>query len=79
MGEEFAQELLGTFFPGVGKQRLGFALDRQEGSHVTLVRDRLYITVPCHGGKDLKPGTLRNIIRQAGLTVAEFSELLRRA
>ncbi len=60
-------------------QRLGFALDRQEGSHVTLVRDRLYITVPCHGGKDLKPGTLRNIIRQAGLTVAEFSELLRRA
>ena len=34
------------------------------------------VVVPFHGGKDLKPGTLRSIIRQAGLTVDEFLDLL---
>jgi hypothetical protein len=33
-----------------------------------------YITVPMH--KELAKGTLRAIIRQAGLTVEEFLELL---
>jgi len=33
------------------------------------------VTVPLHGG-DLKRGTLRAIISQAGLTVAEFISLL---
>jgi predicted RNA binding protein YcfA (HicA-like mRNA interferase family) len=32
--------------------------------------------VPVHGNRDLKPGTLRSIIRQSGLSVAEFLELL---
>jgi predicted RNA binding protein YcfA (HicA-like mRNA interferase family) len=32
------------------------------------------VTVPNH--KELKPGTLRSIIRQAGLTVDEFLALL---
>jgi predicted RNA binding protein YcfA (HicA-like mRNA interferase family) len=27
-------------------------------------------------GRDLKPGTLRSIIRQAGLTVEEFARLV---
>ncbi|HQZ14070.1 MULTISPECIES: type II toxin-antitoxin system HicA family toxin [Bradyrhizobium] len=34
------------------------------------------MTVPVHAGRDLKPGTLRSIIRQTGLTVEEFTELL---
>jgi len=34
------------------------------------------VTVPVHAGRDLKPGTLRSIIRQAGLTVEEFTALL---
>jgi predicted RNA binding protein YcfA (HicA-like mRNA interferase family) len=34
------------------------------------------VTVPVHSGRDLKPGTLRAIIRQAGFTVEEFKELL---
>lgn len=33
------------------------------------------VTVPVHSG-NLKRGTLRSIIAQAGLTVAEFSALL---
>jgi predicted RNA binding protein YcfA (HicA-like mRNA interferase family) len=34
------------------------------------------VVVPVHGGRDLKPGTLRAIIRQAGLTIEEFADLL---
>ena len=34
------------------------------------------VTVPVHAGRDLKPGTLRSIIRQTSLTVEEFVELL---
>jgi len=37
---------------------------------------REQLTVPVHAGRDLKPDTLRSIIRQTGLTVEEFIELL---
>jgi predicted RNA binding protein YcfA (HicA-like mRNA interferase family) len=33
------------------------------------------VTVPTHN-RDLKPGTLRQIIKQNGLSVEEFTELL---
>jgi predicted RNA binding protein YcfA (HicA-like mRNA interferase family) len=32
--------------------------------------------VPVHSGRDLKPGTLRAIIRQAGFSIEEFNDLL---
>jgi predicted RNA binding protein YcfA (HicA-like mRNA interferase family) len=57
----------------------GFVVDRIVGSHHVLTHpgDRTRtVTVPVHGGRDLKPGTLRAIIRQAGLTVDEFNALL---
>lgn len=58
-------------------QRAGFVVKRQKGSHVILRRDDPYarVVVPSHR-KPLKPGTLRQIIRDAGLTVEEFTELL---
>lgn len=58
-------------------ERAGFVLDRQEGSHVTLIRGNPFVrvTIPQHN-KTLKKGTLRQIIRDAGLTVEEFVELL---
>ena len=58
-------------------QRGGFVIDRQKGSHITLIRDDPFAraTVPNHN-QPLKPGTLRSIIRQAGLTVEEFVKLL---
>jgi len=34
------------------------------------------VTVPLHGSTDLKRGTVRAIIAQAGLTVAKFIGLL---
>jgi len=56
--------------------RAGFVVYRQRGSHITLVRQDppVQTTVPNH--KELDRGTLRSIIRQAGLTVEEFVALL---
>ncbi len=57
--------------------KLGYALDRQYGSHMILRQQdapHRRLTVPDH--KELAKGTLRAIIRQAGLTVDEFRALL---
>jgi predicted RNA binding protein YcfA (HicA-like mRNA interferase family) len=59
--------------------RTGFVVNRIVGSHHVLVYPgdlTRTVTVPVHAGRDLKPGTLRSIIRQTGLTVEEFTELL---
>jgi predicted RNA binding protein YcfA (HicA-like mRNA interferase family) len=60
-------------------RRAGFEVDRIVGSHYVLVYPgdpTRTVTVPVHRGRDLKPGTLRSIIRQAGFTVDEFADLL---
>jgi predicted RNA binding protein YcfA (HicA-like mRNA interferase family) len=57
--------------------RLGYRLDHQTGSHLILRQDdspHRRLTVPDH--RELAKGTLRSLIRQAGLTVEEFSRLL---
>jgi predicted RNA binding protein YcfA (HicA-like mRNA interferase family) len=57
--------------------RAGFSIRRQTGSHVILFKSGLNrpITVPVYTN-DIPQGTLRAIIRQAGLTIEEFIELL---
>jgi predicted RNA binding protein YcfA (HicA-like mRNA interferase family) len=57
-------------------RRVGFTLNRWHGSHTIMERWGEIITVPCHGSKVIKKGTLRSIIKDAGLTVDEFKELL---
>ena len=59
-------------------QAIGFIFDRQRGSHAVYLRtsDHRRVVIPMHGGKDLKPGTLRGIISSLGLTVEEFNDLL---
>lgn len=54
----------------------GFSFARQKGSHRIYIKDNIGITIPWHN-KDLKKGTLRNIIKQAGLTTKDFLELLK--
>lgn len=57
--------------------KVGYQLDRQRGSHLILrqsVAPYRRFVVPDH--KEVAKGTLRAIIRQAGLTVEEFIELL---
>lgn len=60
-------------------RRAGFELDHTSGSHHYFRRsDRPRpVPVPFHRG-DIKRGLLYEIIRQAGLTVDEFTALLRR-
>ena len=58
-------------------RKMGYVEDRQRGSHIVLRRaapPHRRITVPDH--KEVAKGTLRAIIRQAGLTVDEFKALL---
>jgi len=59
-------------------ERAGFIFRRQDGSHMVLRRDQPYgrVVVPDH--KQVRLGTLRRIIADAGLTVAQFVKLLGR-
>jgi predicted RNA binding protein YcfA (HicA-like mRNA interferase family) len=57
-------------------RKIGYDRDRQRGSHIVLRQTappHRRITVPDH--KEVAKGTLRAIIRQAGLTVEEFNSL----
>jgi predicted RNA binding protein YcfA (HicA-like mRNA interferase family) len=58
--------------------KAGFVLDHQTGSHAILYNSatKRRVSVPMHG-RDLKKGTLKNIIHQAGLMREEFEKLLR--
>ena len=57
-------------------QKKGFYVKRREGSHVVLRRDDPFgqVVVPDH--KTLDRGTLRGILRQAGISVEEFAALV---
>ena len=57
-------------------ERTGFQVLRQRGSHIILRRDSSFaeVVVPVH--KELDRGTLRSIIRQAGLSIDEFMNWL---
>lgn len=55
--------------------KIGYYVRAQKGSHVHLRHPyRKPLTVPNH--PEIAKGTLRAIIKEAGLTVAEFLELL---
>lgn len=57
--------------------KVGYEVDRQRGSHIVLRNvEAPYrrLTVPDHD--EIAKGTLRGIIRQAGLSVEEFKSLL---
>ena len=54
---------------------VGYETVRQRGSHVRLhAAERRPVTVPLHS--ELDRGTLRSIIRTAGLSVEEFLDLV---
>ena len=55
-------------------EAVGFAFDRQRGSHAVYYRasDQRRVVIPMHGSKDLKPGTLRAIIADLGMSVEAF-------
>jgi len=59
-------------------ERAGFFVHHIRGSHYYLRhpdKPGILVTVPYHG-RDLKRGTLRSILRQAGISVDELVDLL---
>lgn len=57
-------------------QKAGWTKDRQRGSHVILIKlgHAASLSVPQH--RELAPGTLRALIRSAGMSVDEFVALV---
>lgn len=59
-------------------EHAGFTLSRQSGSHkIYKNQEGKRITVPFHSGKILHPKVLKNILRDADLTVERFQELMK--
>jgi len=58
--------------------KVGFRVVRQKGSHVRMEKKTekgtIKVTIPLH--PTLKKGTLRIILKQAGLSIEEFVKLL---
>ena len=55
-------------------RRLGFEFNRQTGSHSILKKGSRTVVVPQH--KAIKPGTLKGVIEQAGLTVEDLRKVI---
>jgi predicted RNA binding protein YcfA (HicA-like mRNA interferase family) len=58
-------------------KKIGYFKDHQTGSHIILRNmspPHRRLSIPNH--KEIAKGTLRAIIRQAGLTIKEFQNLL---
>ena len=60
----------------VALESAGFEFRRQAGSHMILRRDDPYARVVIPDHRQIRPGTLRRIIADAGLTVDQFIQLL---
>jgi predicted RNA binding protein YcfA (HicA-like mRNA interferase family) len=62
-----------------GLKKAGFVFDRQaKGSHEIWYNPatKRRTTVPNHPGVDIRKGTLKAILKEAGLTAEEFLELI---
>ncbi|MCG3178492.1 MAG: hypothetical protein BIFFINMI_00820 [Phycisphaerae bacterium] len=56
-------------------ERMGFRQARQRGSHVVMRRGDRGCVIPLH--KELAVGTLRGLLRQAGISPDEFIAAIR--
>ncbi len=57
-------------------RRIGFIVDHQRGSHIFMhnIEKNISVVVPFH--KELKKGTLHNIIVKAGISLEELGKLI---
>ena len=57
-------------------RRKGFVVDHQRGSHIFMhnLEKNISVIIPLH--KEIKKGTLNNIIKKAGLTIDELKDLV---
>ena len=57
-------------------ERLGWVFRRQRGSHMILTRPGSIVSLSIPDHRELAPGTLRKLLRLAGLSVDEFRSAL---
>jgi predicted RNA binding protein YcfA (HicA-like mRNA interferase family) len=57
-------------------EQQGFTIIRIRGSHHFLDRGDQRTSVPVHGNRTLKTGTLRSILRDIGMSPSDFERLL---
>jgi len=57
-------------------EKFGWKKARQKGSHIVLVKEGQYTTLSVPDHKEVARGTLRSLIRLAGLTITEFLDAL---
>lgn len=53
-------------------ESLGWQVARQSGSHIIMVKENEMSTLSIPDHREVAKGTLRSLIRAAGLTVSEF-------
>jgi predicted RNA binding protein YcfA (HicA-like mRNA interferase family) len=53
-------------------ETFGWRVARQSGSHIVMVKSGEMVTLSIPDHKEVAKGTLRSLIRAAGLTVADF-------
>ena len=53
-------------------ESLSWEVVRQTGSHIIMVKDEEPVTLSVPDHREVAKGTLRSLIRTAGLTVGEF-------
>ncbi len=70
LGSYTGQEVVKAF------QKTGWRITRRRSSHVILEKEgqEATLSVPVHKGKNVKRGTLRDLIRDAGMSVDQFLE-----
>jgi len=59
-------------------EKLGFKFDRKTSSHYIMKKPGFScaLSVPVHGNRPVKNGTLRSLIRDAEISIEEFVALL---
>ena len=57
-------------------RRIGFIVDHQRGSHTFMhnLERNISVIVPMH--KEIKKGTLHNILRKVGISLKELNDLI---
>ena len=56
-------------------QKAGWSVARQKGSHIMMTKPGYQWTLSIPQHKELGPGLLRKLIRQADLSIEEFNDL----
>jgi predicted RNA binding protein YcfA (HicA-like mRNA interferase family) len=63
------KEVIATF------ERMGWHVARQQGSHIVMIKEGHIATLSIPAHKEVARGTLRGLIRAAGVSVSEFCEI----